>query len=92
MRFKTIEISPAGKKQYLVALGRVDIELLLGEAINAERHLPRTDSLKPIRHRLKGIVAGLQEALEIAKADGDEGDRLPWVERKPATKTSKGDK
>ena len=83
MRFIRKEISPAGKYQYLLALGRVELELLLGEAINAKKHTPAVEGMKPVRNRLSRIVSGLQKALDVAKADGDEGDRLPWDERKP---------
>ena len=83
MRFRHDQIAPSGKRQYWIALGRVDIELLLGEATNALAHTPDVAALHEVRGRRRGIKRGLSDALAVAKANGDEGDRLPWVERKP---------
>lgn len=73
MRFKRVELSPANKRQYLIALGRVDIELLLGEAINAKKHTPDTADFAETHSRLASIVKGLKQALVAAQADNDEG-------------------
>lgn len=84
MRFKYDEISPAGKRQYFLALGRVELDLLAGEAENALRYMPNVPELQEIRQRLHGIVKGLKQAQKVAHDYGDEGDRLPWKERKPS--------
>lgn len=81
MRFIRKELSPANKRQYLLALGRRDIELLLGEARQAYRYMPSTAPLREDRQRLNGIIKGLSEALKVAEADGDDYDRAPVAER-----------
>lgn len=81
MRFKRIELSPANKKQYLLALSKRDLELLHGEALNAYAHMPRTPDAKVDRQRLHGIVKGLEEALEAVKNDSDEGEKVHRFER-----------
>jgi len=81
MRFIRRELSPANKRQYLIALGRRDIELLLGEAKQAYRYMPETASLKQDRQRLTGIIRGLTDALRQATADGDDYERVPIKDR-----------
>jgi hypothetical protein len=81
MRFIRKELSPANKRQYLLALGRKDIELLLGEAKQAYRYMPSTAPLREDRQRLNGIIKGLAEALKQAEADGDDYDRVPVAQR-----------
>ena len=81
MKFIRKALSPANKRQYLLALGRKDIELLLGEAINAARYTPTTMAAKDDKRRLRSIAAALGEALEVAKEDGDDYARVP-VERR----------
>lgn len=81
MRFRKVEISPAGKKQYFIALGAKDIEILLGLAKAGIAHTPRTDEGKPLVSRMRSILKGLSEADSIAKADGDDGSRVPVNER-----------
>jgi hypothetical protein len=73
MRYKVTDYSPANKREYWIALGLRDLELLLEEAKNAARHTPLSD--KETRHRLKGIVKGLATALEEAQKLGDDGTR-----------------
>lgn len=79
MRFIRTALSPASKRQYLLALGKKDIELLLGEARNAYRYYPviSNKNEKNAKQRLKGIVSGLEDALRQAQSDGDEGERVP---------------
>lgn len=90
MRFIRRELSPANKRQYLIALGRRDIELLLGEARQAHRYMPSTASLRKDRQRLNGIIKGLTEALKQAEEDGDDYNRVP-VEDRQAYKNYKED-
>lgn len=81
MRFIRKELSPANKPQYLLALGRKDIELLIGEAVNAARYTPSTQEQKDNKRRLRSIAAALGEALDVAKADNDEGARVAPEDR-----------
>ncbi len=81
MRFKRVELSPANKRQYLIALGVRDIELMLGEALNAAQHTPPTKENKHDRRRLNAIVKGLRDALKVAESDRDNGTRIPVDER-----------
>lgn len=81
MRFIRTELSPTNKKQYLLALGLKDIELLHQEALSAHRFMPNTPDLHEAKQRLSKIAKGLSEALTIARQDGDEGEDLPKKER-----------
>lgn len=73
MRYKVSEFAPSGKRQYWIALGIKDLELLLEEARNAAAHTPLSD--KDTRRRLRGIAQGLGEALAAAEEFGDTGHR-----------------
>lgn len=77
MRFKKVELSPANKRQYLIALSYPDIEVLLGETRAALAHTPQTPEGKIILSQLKQIRKGLAEALKVAKAERDDGKRVP---------------
>lgn len=77
MRFIRRELSPANKKQYLLALGKRDLELLLGMAVATHRNLPVVDSYKNDRHRIGSAIKTLKEAILIAAEDGDDGDVVP---------------
>lgn len=81
MRFKHVELSPANKRQYMIGLGVRDIELLLGTSLATTRNLPVLPEFKEARQRLQKVSKGLAEALEVAKRDGDEGQRVPIEER-----------
>lgn len=81
MRLVESTLSPQGKGQYLLALGVRDIELMLGEAENAYRFFPKTPDRKEDRERLGGIVRGLQEARDAAKALEDDGEKIPLDKR-----------
>jgi hypothetical protein len=88
MRFKRVELSPANKRQYMIGLGVRDIELLLGNSLAATRSLPVLPEFKEARKRLQKVSKGLAEALEVAKKDGDEGQRVPVEERANYLKAS----
>lgn len=81
MRYKKIEMSPANKRQYLLAVSLRDIELLIGEAENASKHMPVTKDTKYDRRRLGSINKALKEAYAAAKKDQDDGARIPVAER-----------
>lgn len=81
MRFKRVELSPANKRQYLLAVGLRDIELLLGAALASNRNIPILPENKYDRRRLTSICKALGEALEVAQDDNDSGSRVPISDR-----------
>ncbi len=81
MRFVRIEQSPANKKQYTMAMGKKDIELLKEMALLSHRYFPRTKALQDDRRRLASIAKAFAEAQKLVEYDTDEGDRLPLEER-----------
>lgn len=81
MRFTRTELSPANKKQYVMAMGKKDIELLREVAHLAHKYMPNTKELKDDKRRLSSIAQAFSQAMEQAKNDSDEGDKLPLEER-----------
>lgn len=81
MRFKRVELSSHNKRQYLLALGVRDLELLMGISKAASESMPILPEYKTDRRRLRKITKGLAEAIEVAKADNDEGMSVPVEER-----------
>ena len=85
MRYSNSSYSSSNKRQYWIALGKRDLELLLEEALNASRYAATAMSDED-RHRLKGIVAGLQDALRDAEKLGDDGGRRGLLKQKQGEK------
>lgn len=81
MRFTRTELSPANKKQYVMAMGKKDIELLKEIALMAHRYTPQTKDMHDSKRRLAAIAKAFAEAEKSVEWDSDEGDRLPLEER-----------
>lgn len=81
MRFIRTELSPANKKQYLMAMGLKDIELLYETALLAHKYMPNTKELKDSKRRLSKISRAFGLAIEEAKQDGDDGERVAVADR-----------
>lgn len=81
MRFIRRELSPANKKQYLLALGKRDLELLVGVSKLASKNMPILPDNKDDRQRLRSMTKSLSEALEMCIKDGDDGNTVPLSER-----------
>lgn len=81
MRLKSDSISPAGNREYWIAVGRKDIELMLGLAISAKHYIPHTEDTRDTRQRLRSMITALTDAKKVAEKYGDEGYRLPFADR-----------
>lgn len=81
MRFTRTELSPANKKQYVMAMGKKDIELLHEIALMAHRFMPNTKDLHDDKRRLASISKAFASAMSDVEYDSDEGDKLPIEER-----------
>lgn len=81
MRFTRTELSPANKKQYVMAMGKKDIELLHEIALMAHRYTPNTKALHDDKRRLASIAKAFAQAKASVEWDSDEGERLPLEER-----------
>lgn len=81
MRFIKTDLSPANKKQYLMAMGKKDIELLHEVALMAHKYTPNTKELHDAKRRLASIGKAFASAMAEVEYDSDEGDKLPIEER-----------
>lgn len=84
MRYKFTEHAPSGKRQYFIALGVNDLEILKGLVDNAMAHMPRLqkNSKQPrdktytdVYDRLRSMSKPLSDALDEAKKLEDDGKR-----------------
>lgn len=84
MRFRFSEFAPSNKRQYLLALGVRDIEIMLGLVSRAAESMPRLTRLSnpqydEVRVRIKSMEKALTSALAEANRLLDDGDRrAPW--------------
>lgn len=81
MRFTRTELSPANKKQYVMAMGKKDIELLHEVALLAHKYTPNTKEMHDAKRRLASIAKGFSQAMAEVQYDSDEGEKLPLEER-----------
>lgn len=81
MRFTRTELSPANKKQYTMAMGKKDIELLHEMALLAHKYTPNTREMHDAKRRLASIAKAFASAMAEVEYDSDEGDKLPLEER-----------
>jgi hypothetical protein len=81
MRYKFTEIAPSNKRQYVFAVGKKDIEILMGLVANACAHkpmLPRTpenEGYLEVYNRIRSMRRDFNKAYEEAKKLGDDGNR-----------------
>lgn len=85
MRYKLTDYAPSNKRQYSFAVGKKDIEILMGLVSNACLHrpaLPKTPENAQywdIYNRLRSMNQAFRKALTEAEALGDDGERRkPW--------------
>jgi hypothetical protein len=80
MRYKFNELAPSNKRQYFLAVGVKDVEILLGLVNNACDHMPRlrkdhSPEYSDIYTRLRSMRRTLAEAHKIGTELGDDGER-----------------
>lgn len=85
MRYRYNEYAPSGKRQYLLAMGVKDIEIIMGLIQNACAHAPTLDKINnpeyaDVYTRLRSMRRALSQAHTEAEKLSDEGKR-----RKPLT-------
>lgn len=81
MRYKLTDYAPSNKRQYTFAVGKKDIEILMGLVQNACHHaptLPKTEENEvywDIYNRLRSMRRSFAEAYQEAEKLGDDGKR-----------------
>ena len=81
MRYKLTDYAPSNKRQYTFAVGKKDIEILMGLVQNACLHapnLPKTPentNYLDVYSRLRSMRRSFAEAHRIAEGLGDDGER-----------------
>lgn len=80
MRYKFNEIAPSGKRQYFIALGYKDLEILHGLTVNACRNMPSLNKnsnaeYAEIYNRLRSMRRAMAHAITEAEILGDDNKR-----------------
>jgi hypothetical protein len=92
MRYKYTEFAPSNKRQYFIAVGLAELQILQGVTEKALRHFPHVKGdplmLQQEQH-LQNINKGLIEAVKEAQRLVDDGQRRGLIPNKEQDKDIK---